>query len=121
MKLYNEASTTRDPLQPIVFDADKIYNTEQTINNAPGKNPFVYPAVDWLDMLFRKSSTTQRANLSINGGGDIERVGMLAAQGNLGAAPRHFRLLAFLREIAHLEAHRDQRRFRKRFGGRVFI
>ncbi len=73
MKLYNEASTTRDPLQPIVFDADKIYNTEQTMKNAPGNNPFVYPAVDWLDMLFRKSSTTQRANLNINGGGDIAR------------------------------------------------
>lgn len=73
MKLYNEASTTRDPLQPIVFDADKIYNTEQTMKNAPGSNTYVYPAVDWLDMLFRKSSTTQRANVNITGGGDVAR------------------------------------------------
>lgn len=73
MKMYNEASTTRDPLQPIVFDADKIYNTEQTLKNAPGSNPYVYPAVDWLDMLFKKTTTTQRANLNVSGGGDIAR------------------------------------------------
>lgn len=73
MKMYNEANTTRDPLQPIVFDADKIYNTQQTMNNAPGSNGFVYPAVDWLDMLFKESSSTQRANLSVSGGSDIAR------------------------------------------------
>lgn len=73
MKMYNEATTTRDPLQPIIFDADKIYNTEQTLKHAPGSNPYVYPAVDWLDMLFKKSTSTQRANLNVSGGGDIAR------------------------------------------------
>ncbi|HVI43851.1 MAG TPA: TonB-dependent receptor [Chitinophaga sp.] len=73
MKLYNEASTTRDPLQPIVFDADKIYNTEQTMKKAQGSNPYVYPAVDWLDLLFKKYATIQRANLNVSGGGDIAR------------------------------------------------
>lgn len=82
MKLYNEASTTRDPLQPIVFDADKIYNTEQTLKNAPGSNGYVYPAVDWLDMLFKKSTTTQRANVNISGGGDLARYLVSASMSN---------------------------------------
>ncbi|WP_343306840.1 TonB-dependent receptor [Chitinophaga niabensis] len=82
MKLYNEASTTRDPLQPIVFDADKIYNTEQTLKNAPGSNGYVYPAVDWLDMLFKKSTTTQRANVNISGGGDLARYLVSASASN---------------------------------------
>lgn len=82
MKLYNEASTTRDPLQPIVFDADKIYNTEQTIKNAPGSNPYVYPAVDWLDMLFRKTTTTQRANVNVSGGGEFARYLVSASVSN---------------------------------------
>ena len=73
MKLYNEATTTRDPLQPVVFDADKIYNTEQTIKKSAGSNSYVYPAVDWLDLLFKKYATTQRANLNVSGGGDIAR------------------------------------------------
>ncbi|SKA48176.1 TonB-linked outer membrane protein, SusC/RagA family [Chitinophaga eiseniae] len=73
MKLYNEAGTTRDPLQPITFDADKIYNTQQTLDNAPGSNPYVYPAVDWLDLMFKKYASTQRANLNVSGGGDIAR------------------------------------------------
>lgn len=82
MKLYNEASTTRDPLQPIVFDADKIYNTEQTLKNAPGSNGYVYPAVDWLDMLFKKTTTTQRANVNVSGGGDLARYLVSASVSN---------------------------------------
>jgi len=82
MKLYNEASTTRDPLQPIVFDADKIYNTEQTMKGAPGSNGYVYPAVDWLDMLFKKTTTTQRANVNVSGGGDFARYLVSASVSN---------------------------------------
>ncbi|MRG45217.1 SusC/RagA family TonB-linked outer membrane protein [Chitinophaga sp. SYP-B3965] len=82
MKLYNEASTTRDPLSPIVFDADKIYNTELTMKKAPGSNGYVYPAVDWLDMLFKKTTTTQRANVNISGGGDIARFLVSASLNN---------------------------------------
>ncbi|WP_198674087.1 SusC/RagA family TonB-linked outer membrane protein [Chitinophaga alhagiae] len=73
MKLYNQAGTGRDPLTPPMFSADKIYNTEQTLKGAPGSNPYVYPAVDWMNMLFRKSSNTQRANVSVNGGGEVAR------------------------------------------------
>jgi TonB-linked SusC/RagA family outer membrane protein len=73
MNLYNEASLTRDPKLPIPFTPTKIRNTQATIDGAPGSNPYVYPAVDWLGMLFKKRATTQRNNLSISGGGSLAR------------------------------------------------
>ena len=73
MNLYNEASLTRDPKLPIPFPQSKIDNTRNTINGGPGANPYVYPAVNWLDMLFKKTATTQRNNLSVNGGGSLAR------------------------------------------------
>ena len=73
MNLYNEASLTRDPKLPIPFPQSKINATQNTLNNGPGANPYVYPAVDWLKMLFKKTATTQRNNLSVNGGGSLAR------------------------------------------------
>jgi TonB-linked SusC/RagA family outer membrane protein len=71
MKLYNEAMTTRNPLAVPRFDQNKIYNTEAAMRGDPGSNPYVYPAVDWFDLLFKKSASTHRANISANGGGDV--------------------------------------------------
>lgn len=73
MQLYNEASLTRDPKLPLPFPQSKIDNTQNTINGGPGNNPYVYPAVDWLGMLFKKNATTMRNNLSINGGSGLAR------------------------------------------------
>ncbi|QEM11230.1 SusC/RagA family TonB-linked outer membrane protein [Mucilaginibacter rubeus] len=73
MKLFNEATITRDPLSPLPFSQNKILNTEATLSNAPGSNKYVYPAVDWLDMLFKKRTATQRADMSVSGGGDVAR------------------------------------------------
>lgn len=73
MKLYNEAITTRNKLQPPLFDQNKILNTGQTIKNAPGSNPYVYPAVDWMKLMFKDRTSTQRANLSVSGGGGVAR------------------------------------------------
>lgn len=69
MDMYNEASLTRNPALPIPFTQTKIDNTKATIAGAPGSNPYVYPAVDWMDMLFKDRATTQRNNLSVSGGG----------------------------------------------------
>lgn len=69
MELYNEASLTRDPKLPLPFSQTKINNTRATIAGSPGSNEFVYPAVDWLDMLFKDRASTQRNNLSVSGGG----------------------------------------------------
>ncbi|MGJ7033317.1 SusC/RagA family TonB-linked outer membrane protein [Niabella hirudinis] len=73
MNMFNEATVTRDPTQARPFSADKIYNTQQTMQNAPGSNKYVYPAVDWLDMLFKKRTATQRANVNISGGSEFAR------------------------------------------------
>lgn len=71
MHLYNEASLTRDPELPLPFTPTKIRNTQATLDGAPGSNPYVFPAVDWLDLLFKKRAMTQRNNLSVSGGGSV--------------------------------------------------
>ncbi|GGH23893.1 TonB-dependent receptor [Sphingobacterium alkalisoli] len=73
MHLYNEASLTRTPALPLPFSPSKIRNTQATLDGAAGSNPYVYPAVDWLDMLFKKRAITHRNNLSLNGGGAVAR------------------------------------------------
>lgn len=73
MELFNEASLTRDPALPLPFPALKIQNTKATIAGTPGNNPYVYPAVDWIDMLFKDKASTQRNNLSISGGGGVAK------------------------------------------------
>jgi TonB-linked SusC/RagA family outer membrane protein len=73
MNLYNEATLTRDPTLPLPFPESKIANTKNTIAGTPGSNQYVYPAVDWLGLLFKKHATTERNNLSVSGGGNIAR------------------------------------------------
>jgi len=71
MRLFNEATIGRgmDPK----FTPNQIINTQATVNKSPGYNEYVYPAVDWLGLLFKKRTNTQRANLSVSGGGGVAR------------------------------------------------
>lgn len=73
MRLFNEATVTRNPLAPRPFTENKILNTQATLAGTPGSNPYVYPAVDWIDMLFKDRTNTQRANLNISGGGGVAK------------------------------------------------
>jgi len=73
MNLFNEATLTRDPTQPLPFNQDKINNTQNTLNKGPGYNPYVYPAVDWLKTLLKPRTSTQRGNMSISGGSPLAR------------------------------------------------
>lgn len=73
MNLYNEATVTRNPLAERPFSANKIANTQAALRGDPGSNSYVYPAVDWLGMLFKKNTSTQRGDLSLQGGGGIAR------------------------------------------------
>jgi TonB-linked SusC/RagA family outer membrane protein len=73
MNLYNEATLTRNPTLPLPFTQSKINNTKATIAGTPGSNPDVFPAVDWVDMLFKDRATTQRNNLSVSGGGQTAK------------------------------------------------
>lgn len=67
MKMHNEAVTTRNPLAAQPYSQEKIDNT------IAGTNSFVYPAVNWYDMLFNNMTSNQRFNLSLSGGGKVAR------------------------------------------------
>jgi TonB-linked SusC/RagA family outer membrane protein len=68
MELANEAYATRTLLAPVPYSRRQI---EATSN--PDRNQYVYPAVDWMDMLTKKTAVNQRANLNISGGGTIAK------------------------------------------------
>jgi TonB-linked SusC/RagA family outer membrane protein len=68
MELANEAVATRTLSAAGPYTRRQI---EETSN--PDRNQYVYPAVDWMDMLTQKTAVNQRANLSISGGGQIAR------------------------------------------------
>jgi TonB-linked SusC/RagA family outer membrane protein len=67
MKLHNEAVQTRNPLGLRPYSQNKIDNT------IAGGNPYVYPATDWYDMLFKDYTQNHRLNFSVGGGGAIAR------------------------------------------------
>lgn len=66
MKAHNEAVLTRNPLGELPYSQDKIENTLK-----PGSNPYIYPANDWYNMLFKDQSTSYRGNLNVSGGGKV--------------------------------------------------
>lgn len=61
MELYNEARTMRG--------AEERYDIDQITNTRNRTNPYLYPDVDWRDLIFRDMSMSQRANINIQGGG----------------------------------------------------
>lgn len=71
MKMFNEAVSTRSAIGIPQFTPNQIEGTEATLTKAQGYNPYLYPAVDWMSTLFRKQTTTQRANLGLSGGTDF--------------------------------------------------
>ncbi|MDR1517266.1 MAG: TonB-dependent receptor, partial [Dysgonamonadaceae bacterium] len=67
MKLHNEAVVTRDPMAMLPYSEIKVAKTEE------GYDPVLYPAVDWMSMLFNDHTLNHRYNLNISGGGSIAR------------------------------------------------
>ncbi len=67
MELHNEAIRTRNPLQATPYSQNKIDNTKN------GGNPYVYPANDWYDILFKNQTINQRLNFNLSGGGKVAR------------------------------------------------
>jgi TonB-linked SusC/RagA family outer membrane protein len=74
MELFNEARTARGG--DIQFTADEIENTRL------GKNPLVYPNVDWQKMLFKEASYNQTVNMNVTGGGSRVTYFMSASLNN---------------------------------------
>lgn len=63
MELYNEALLSRTP------NANPKYNQERIDATRSGLNPYVYPDVNWKDVIFKDMAMNQRANINIQGGG----------------------------------------------------
>lgn len=61
MELYNEALTARG--------GQARYQPEQIENTRNHTNPYLYPDVDWRDLIFKDMTMSQRANINIQGGG----------------------------------------------------
>jgi len=71
MLMKNEAITTRGVENtPTSVTA---YTPEQIDNTIAGTNPYVYPSVNWQEMLFKNSTSNQRVNFNVSGGGKIAR------------------------------------------------
>ncbi|MDR2037617.1 MAG: TonB-dependent receptor [Bacteroidales bacterium] len=67
MQMNNEAVLTRNKIGMIPYSLEKIGNT------IAGKNPMVYPATDWRDMLIKDQTFNHRLNFHLSGGGKVAR------------------------------------------------
>lgn len=63
MDMYNKASLARNS------SATPKYSATDMERTASGVNPYLYPDVNWQDVLFKNMSMRQRANVNISGGG----------------------------------------------------
>jgi TonB-linked SusC/RagA family outer membrane protein len=74
MVLNNEAvNTRRNPANPAASANYLVFSQEKIENTIAGTNPYVYPAVDWHDELFRNYALSQRVNMNLSGGGTSVR------------------------------------------------
>lgn len=64
METYNKAQYYRTPL------VAPVYSQEQIDRTRSGKNPYLYPDVNWEKTLFKKMALRQRVNLNVSGGGN---------------------------------------------------
>ena len=67
MQMYNEALVARDPFAEPYYSPAKIDGTKEKLN------PYIFPATDWREHLFKKSTVNQRYNLNVSGGGKVAR------------------------------------------------
>lgn len=63
MDMYNEALVTRNPKATPKYAQDRIDNTRNKVN------PYIYPDVNWGDVMFKDMALNQRVNVNISGGG----------------------------------------------------
>lgn len=62
MELYNEGQKNRGATS-LMYSQERIDNTRNKVN------PYVYPDVNWRDLLFKDMAMSQRANVNLQGGG----------------------------------------------------
>ena len=62
MEMYNEAQLTRNPGATPKYSQLDIDNTRNQVNT------YIYPDVQWKDVIFKNMNMNQRANVNISGG-----------------------------------------------------
>ncbi|WP_341838830.1 TonB-dependent receptor [Chitinophaga caseinilytica] len=67
MRLYNEANYNSGILEP------RYNEKEIRMRQDPNRNPYVYPVVDWMKEITRRSTFNQSGNFSVSGGGKVAR------------------------------------------------
>lgn len=70
MKLANEAILTRSSGGE---NSRLIYSQSKIDNTIAGNNPYVFPANDWMNLLIKDHTPSQRLNFNASGGGSIAR------------------------------------------------
>ena len=73
MRKHNEAILMRDPLGLPRYSEEKIYRT------ATGGDPYLYPNINWKDMLTKDVAMNQRFNFNVSGGGKTARYYLAAS------------------------------------------
>ena len=63
MEMYNLAEYSRNT------EITPRYSEEDIERTRSGINPYLYPNVDWQDVLFKKMAMRQRVNVNVSGGG----------------------------------------------------
>lgn len=61
MNMYNEGASRPN-------SGLTLYTDEKIRGTIEGKNPYIFPNVNWYDEMFKKNSFSQRANFNIRGG-----------------------------------------------------
>jgi TonB-linked SusC/RagA family outer membrane protein len=94
MELNNEAVLTRNPLGIAPFAQSKIDYTRQ------GLNPYVFPAVNWYDEMFKDQTTTSRANVNLTGGGTFAKYYIAASFAKDNGVLENDKLLNFNQNVS---------------------
>lgn len=67
MNLYNQAQFNDNPLLEPYYNAQKIQNTME------GVNEYAYPNINWYDEMFNSNAFNQYYNFNVSGGGSVVR------------------------------------------------
>lgn len=62
MNLYNQAQFNDNPLLEPYYNAQKIQNTME------GLNEYAYPNINWYDEMFNSNAFNQYYNFNVSGG-----------------------------------------------------
>lgn len=76
MELFNKAERTRDNEALLHYSKQKIEGTRRN------EDSFIYPNVDWYDELFNNFAMNTKANMNVNGGGEIAQYYLSASYVN---------------------------------------